>query len=339
MTHQFCFSLLASFRLHCSVQEPHFCRRRGTQTPVQGRPFAGTGKNAYPRRGQRPPIQGICPVPTAAAPQPSALKIPMFTVLCAAVGFSAVESANIVGYQEVPRYSTFTFAGSMFAEPGQNYYYLNNVVIDSVADTGADFIQFFKPGTTILDKDQSYYFDGTDWCYKFDASSSEVGDWEEDDVIPANFQVPCNIGFLTRFTSGLAANSVITYAGEVQQGDGSVKKVDRVSAYQIVVNPLPRNVDLTELTVESIADTGADFIQFFKPGTTILDKDQSYYFDGDCWCYKFDASSSEVGDWEEDDEVPANTKVIRPGEGFLIRFTSGLAVNAKVVFPSPVAAE
>ena len=130
---------------------------------------------------------------------------------------------------------------------------------------------------------------------------------------------------------------MITYSGEVQQGTNGAVKVDRVSAYQIVVNPLPRNVDLTEITVESIVDTGADFIQFFKPGTTVLDRDQSYYFDGDYWCYKYDATSSEAGDWEEDDEVPASTKVIRPGEGFLIRFPSGKAANAKVVFPSPVA--
>ena len=226
----------------------------------------------------------------------------------------------------------------MFAEPGQSYYILNKVTVDNISDSGADYIQFFKPGTTTLDRDQSYYFDGDDWCYKYDASSAEAGDWEEDDAIPANFQVPCNIGFLTRFVTTKAANSEITYSGEVQQGDGTVKKVDRVYAYQIVVNPLPRNVDLTELTVESISDSGADYIQFFKPGTTTLDKDQSYYFDGDDWCYKYDASSSEAGDWEEDDVVPANTKVIRPGEGFLIRFPTAKAANAKVVFPSPVAA-
>ena len=248
-----------------------------------------------------------------------------------------IESANTFGYTQVPRYSTFTFAGSMFADVGQAYYTLNNVKITNVADDGSDFIQFFKPGTTTLDKDQSYYFDGEDWCYKYDASATSGGDWEEDDVIPDNFQVPCNIGFLTRFVTAKAANSQITYSGEVRMGDGTVVKVDRVSAYQIVVNPLPRAVDLTELTVENCADDGADFIQFFKPGTTTLDKDQSFYFDGDVWCYKYDATSSEVGDWEEDDEVPANTCTIRPGEGFLIRFPTAKAANAKIVFPSPTA--
>ena len=127
-----------------------------------------------------------------------------------------MESANIVGYQEVPRYSTFTFSGNMFAEPGQDYYYLNKVVIDSVADTGADFIQFFKPGTTTLDKDQSYYFDGDDWCYKYDASSSEVGDWEEDDEVPANTKViRPGEGFLIRFTSGLAVNAKVVFPSPV----------------------------------------------------------------------------------------------------------------------------
>ena len=265
------------------------------------------------------------------------LMITATVALCAAVGFSAVESANIVGYTEVPRYSTFTFSGNMFAQPGQSFYYLDKVTVENVSDLGTDFIQFFKPGTTTLDSDQSYYFDGDDWCYKNDASSAEVGDWEEDDPIPANFQVPCSIGFLTRFVTDKAANAKITYSGEVQRGSNGVVKVDRVYAYQIVVNPLPRNVDLTELTVESISDLGTDFIQFFKPGTTTLDNDQSYYFDGDDWCYKNDASSAEVGDWEEDDVVPTNTKVIRPGEGFLIRFVTDKAANAKVVFPSPVA--
>ena len=89
----------------------------------------------------------------------------MFATAVAAAGLAyGIESANIVGYTEVPRYSTFTFAGSMFAQPGQSYYYLDKVTVDSVDDAGADFIQFFKPGTTVLDRDQAYYFDGDDWC-------------------------------------------------------------------------------------------------------------------------------------------------------------------------------
>lgn len=225
----------------------------------------------------------------------------------------------------------------MFTQPGQSYYILNNVKIDSVADDGTDFIQFFKPGTTTLDRDNSYYFDGVDWCYKYDPSSDEAGDWEADDAIPDNFQIPVNIGFLTRFTTSRAANSIITYSGEVQQGNGESVKVNRVSAYQIVVNPLPRAVDLTELTVESAADDGTDFIQLFKPGTTTLDRDQSYYFDGVDWCYKYDPTSDEAGDWEADDAITAGTCTIRPGEGVLIRFTTSKAANAKVVFPSPLA--
>lgn len=252
---------------------------------------------------------------------------------CACGAFADVESTNIVGYTGVPRYSTYTFAGNMFAAPGKSYYILNDVKIDGVADDGTDFIQFFKPGTTTLDRNQSYYFDGEDWCYVYDAAGD--GDWEQDDVIPENFQIPCNIGLLTRFTTAKSANAVITYNGEVQQGDGKVVKVDRVSAYQIVVNPLPRNVDLTELKVESIADDGTDFIQFFKAGTTTLDRNQSYYFDGEDWCYVYDATGD--GDWEQDDVVTKGTCTIRPGEGFLIRFTTSKAVNAKIVFPSPVA--
>ena len=224
----------------------------------------------------------------------------------------------------------------MFTQPGQAYYILNNVKIASISDAGTDFIQFFKPGTTVLDRDQSYYFDGEDWCYRYDATDEGDGDWEQDDVIPENFQVPVNIGFLTRFTTAKSANAVITYSGEVQQGSNNVVKVDRVSAYQIVVNPLPRAVDLTELKVESASDAGTDFIQFFTPGTTVLDRDQSYYYDGEDWCYRYDATSAGGGDWEQDDVVPAGTCTIRPGEGFLIRFTTAKAANAKIVFPSPL---
>lgn len=226
----------------------------------------------------------------------------------------------------------------MFAQPGQSYYILNNVKIENISDAGTDFIQFFKPGTTTLDRDQSYYFDGEDWCYRYDASADGTGDWEQDDVIPENFQVPCNIGFLTRFTTAKSADAITTYSGEVQQGDGAEVKVDRVSAYQIVVNPLPRTVDLTELKVESASDAGTDFIQFFKPGTTTLDRDQSYYYDGEDWCYRYDATEAGGGNWEQDDTISAGTCTIRPGEGFLIRFTTAKAANAKIVFPSPVAA-
>ena len=264
-------------------------------------------------------------------------KVMFAAAVAAAGGLMAIESANVVGYQGIPRYSTYTFAGSMFTQPGQSYYILNNVKIASISDAGTDFIQFFKPGTTTLDRDQSYYFDGEDWCYRYDATADGDGDWEQDDVIPDNFQVPVNIGFLTRFTTAKSANAVITYSGEVQQGSNNEVKVDRVSAYQIVVNPLPRAVDLTELKVESASDAGTDFIQFFKPGTTTLDRDQSYYYDGEDWCYRYDATSDGNGDWEQDDPVAAGTCTIRPGEGFLIRFTTAKAANAKIVFPSPTA--
>ena len=221
----------------------------------------------------------------------------------------------------------------MFKNPGKAFYYLNDVKVDGASDSGTDFIQFFKPGTTTLDRDQSYYFDGDVWCYKYDAADGES--WEEDEEIPENFQVPNELGFITRFGSAKAANSIITYAGEVQQGDGETVDVPRVSAYQVVVNPLPFDVDLTKLLVESASDSGTDFIQFFKPGTTSLDRDQSYYFDGDVWCYKYDATDGES--WEEDEEVPEGKCIIKPGEGFLIRFGSAKAVNAKIIFPAPLA--
>ena len=158
-----------------------------------------------------------------------------------------------------------------------------------------------------------------------------------DDEIPENFQVPNTIGFITRFTSAKAANSTITYAGEVQQGDGETVEVPRLYAYQVVVNPLPFAVDLTKITVEDAGTSGTDYVQFFKPGTTTLDKDQAFYFDGDCWCYKYDATDGES--WEMDDEVPAGACIIKPGEGFLIRFTSAKAANAKIIFPAPLAKE
>ena len=127
-------------------------------------------------------------------------KVMFAAAVAAAGGLMAIESANVVGYQGIPRYSTYTFAGSMFTQPGQSYYILNNVKIASISDAGTDFIQFFKPGTTTLDRDQSYYFDGEDWCYRYDATADGDGDWEQDDVIPDNFQVPVNIGFLNNIT-------------------------------------------------------------------------------------------------------------------------------------------
>ena len=54
----------------------------------------------------------------------------MFTAAVAA-GLAAfgegLESANTVGFQNIPRYSTFTFGGSMFTDVGQSYYTMNNV--------------------------------------------------------------------------------------------------------------------------------------------------------------------------------------------------------------------
>ena len=241
---------------------------------------------------------------------------------CATVAIpaSAIESANIVGYMNIDRTQAYEFAGSMFTTPsGTGFYYLNDVLVTGAKTGGADFIQFLVPGTSRLSTDLSFYFDGTDWCFKYDS-----GDYDADDAIPDNYQIPNNIGFVTRFG---VAGTKIQYAGAVQTGTNGTVDVERAQPYQIVVNPLPYAVDLTDLTITGAKTGGADFIQFFIPGTSRLSTELSYYYDGTDWCFKYDS-----GDYDADDVVPEATRMIQPGEGFMLR--CGTA-GAKVKFPAP----
>lgn len=244
----------------------------------------------------------------------------VFGALALAGAAFAVESA-VVGYENVERSDNYVFSGSMFLTPGQTSYKLNDITVSGADDEGVDFIQFLKPGTSRLNNAESYYFDGDVWCHKYNVA----GVCEADDEIDDDYTIDAGNGFLARFSTVGAA---FLYSGQVNAGANSVIEVPRTQNFQLVINPLPRAVDLTELTVEDADEEGADFLQFFIAGTSRLSNALSYYYDGEDWCHKYNVA----GVCEADDVVEASECVILPGEGFMLRCGTAGAV---VKFPAP----
>ena len=255
-------------------------------------------------------------------------------MIAATAAVADVTSANVVGYTSVTNKSCeYQIGGSMFTEPGKDYYDLTNIAITlSVSVTAAkarrNYIQFVKPGSLVMDDAQAYYYYNGKWLYKNTTATTTAG------TEVGNIQIPKNQAFLCDFDTRDGA--AIRVAGQVQKGTVSTS-APAGTEYFFVVNPCARAVDLTECSITlSVSATAAkarrNYIQFVKPGSLVMDDTQAYYYYNGKWLYKNTTATTTAGS-----EVPEGTVVFAVGEGALCDFDS--RDGASMVFPAPLAAD
>ena len=147
----------------------------------------------------------------------------MIAAAVAAVGLgaSALESANVVGYQSQSAASKPALTGGMaFRTTGASdkTFKLNDIAL-SGSTYGADWIGFVNPTTSALDssKNVTYYTPAESIADYGDASYA--GWYDITDADKGDVTYPCGTAFLANFTS---PNVTVTYAGEVLKGENTV---------------------------------------------------------------------------------------------------------------------
>ena len=248
--------------------------------------------------------------------------------LCASV--QAVESANIVGYTTVDYGSRFKLNGSMFVNTGSDVQY-NLYDFKLVGgDPDRDYIQYLETTKLHFDNNKTFYYyededapEDNGWYYKVGANADEKVEFED-------AWIPANTAFLCEIRSGTDVQ--LLYAGVVQQGTAGKIVLERPQQYNLYNNPLPREVDLTEVKLTDF-DPERDYIQFFEGDRLHFDNARTYYYyeDEDApedngWYYKVGAMA--------DEKVEKGDSIIGVGEGFLGDFRS--SADTTIVFPSPL---
>ena len=249
------------------------------------------------------------------------------TVAAAMAGF-AVES-QVVGYTTVAYGSQFKLNGSMFVNVGDktqvNLY--DYKIVNG--DPERDYIQFLCTDRLYFDNAKMFYYyededapEDNGWYYKVGAMADEKVEYDD-------AWIPANTACLCEFRS---SNEVeILYAGEVQAGEGGVVTLPRPQQFNLYCNPLPREVDLTEVKMTD-ADPERDYIQFLCADRLYFDNAKMFYYyeDEDApedngWYYKVGAMA--------DEPVEFGVCTIGVGEGFLGEFRS--SADTALVFPDP----
>ncbi len=264
------------------------------------------------------------------------LMIAASAALFAAVGFSDVESSNIVGYTTVAYSSRYMLNGNMFVHVGDDAQY-NLYDFKMVGgDPEKDYIQYLEATRLYFDNAKKFYYyededapEDNGWYYKVGANADEKVEYED-------AWIPKNTAFLCEIRSGSGVS--LLYAGEVQEGEvlageaGKKIVLERPQQFNLYNNPLPRTVDLTEVKLTDF-DPERDYIQFLEGDKLYLDNAKKFYYyeDEDApedngWYYK-------VGP-KADEPVEVGDCIIGIGEGFLGEFRS--SSDTTIVFPSPM---
>ena len=240
--------------------------------------------------------------------------------LCAAVVCPALESANVVGYTEVARTAKYMVSGNMFVVPsGQTWKVSDLKVVDGNYED--DQIMFLQPSQSVVDYKRAFYYDPDEkyWCYAHPQSGKQ-----DEEITAADDVIPAGTAFLCVFNTSTAK---LMYAGEVQKGTAGYITIPRASKYQLMVNQLPYQIDLTDMKIED-GNYEDDQVMFLQPTQSVVDYTKAYYYDSDekYWCYAHPSSG------HQDEEVQEGIQTLGIGAGFLTVFNTS---TAKVVFTAP----
>ena len=223
--------------------------------------------------------------------------------LCAAVSVNALESANVVGYQDIEAPAGSSMRAPTFQAVGGSGYDLTKITVAGAEGSGDVCAQTISAAG---EWDGEYYYmtvDGAgvpaDGWYK-DAGGSEAV--EEDEVIlPAG-------GAL--FVDSAYNDLTLKVAGEVPSGD---LDLDVPAGSSQIGNALPADVDLTEITVTGAEGSGDVCAQSISAAGE---------WDGEYYYMTVDGAGVPADGWYKDaggsEAVEADEVVLAPGEALFI---------------------
>ena len=256
----------------------------------------------------------------------------MIAAAVAAVGLgaSALESANVVGYQSQSAASKPALTGGMaFRTTGASdkTFKLNDIAL-SGSTYGADWIGFVNPTTSALDssKNVTYYTPAESIADYGDASYA--GWYDITDADKGDVTYPCGTAFLANFTS---PNVTVTYAGEVLKGENTVNCAGKPAAF--VANLYPGNITMNQVTLTG-STYGADWIGFVNATSSAVDSSRNLtYYTAAESAADYAGDTSYAG-WYDITDTDKGDVVLNAGDGFLCNFTSP---SVTVTFPTALA--
>ena len=226
------------------------------------------------------------------------------------VSAMAVESANVVGYQEKAiENAGFTSISPTFVAVGTK----NPLKLANLSGT-------FIEGESVQVTDTDFataaeYF----YCVKGSLVETDTGWYEEDFETPAgDTEIPIGASILYQ---SMGTDSIV-FAGEVNDEDAVVAAEDE--GFSAVGNPFPVDTTLAQVAFSGI--TEGDSIQFTD---TDAGTEAEYFY-----CIKGSLVETDTGWYEEDFETPAGTTPISAGQGFLYQNASGTS-GVTITFSAP----
>ena len=242
-------------------------------------------------------------------------KLMFAAAVAAGMGAFALESANVVGYNnlETGSYPNMTAAPSFLAIGAEDrVFFLNEFGLPGCT-YGEDWIQFIDPSTSAVDPSKNATF--------YDSEDDERGWWgldsdgNETPLDAASY--PLGTAFLCGFnTSGL----VFSFSGEVPKGKLTFPCGNYPNCY--VANMYPDDIEANDMELPGCT-YGEDWIQFVDPSTSAVDPALNLTF--------YDSDDDDRGWWGLDadgNEEFRGTYPIAANTGFLCGFnTTGLTFD------------
>ena len=257
--------------------------------------------------------------------------ISMTAVAAMAGAALAVESKNVVGFQNFGGFGNFNLTAITFEPIGSETFTLGQIKVNSAFDNGADYISIWNGGTKLYE---------ASYLSKADAEAEGVEEgwyltsaieaWEFSAADCKNSEVLAKGKGLVfhRGTSGAA----MKYSGQVQAAN---EVFTGFGNFNITANTTAAPITLGQIKVNSAFDNGADYISIWNGGTKQYEA--SYLSKADAEAEGVEEGwylTSAIEAWEFSAADCKNSETLPPGKGFVFhRGTSG----AGIILPSPLA--
>ncbi len=240
----------------------------------------------------------------------------------------AVESANIVGYQDFTGTGSFNFTVATFLPVGTDgsTMTLGNIVGNDNFKAGSDYINLFtSSGDFITDATYSNPTDAARWG--IDPGWYSIDDYnDEAENNLNNTSIPYGMGIAF---CPVSSGAGLKYVGEVKQ---AANTLPAPGTFNLVGNTSPVDITLGDITGNDSFKAGSDYINLFtNTGDFITDATYSNPTDAARW--GIDPGWYSIDDYNDEAENNLNNTSIPAGAGFAFcPVTSG----ARLIVTNPM---
>ena len=244
------------------------------------------------------------------------LMIAASAALCATVGFSAITSANVVGYatQKISG-GKLSCVAYQFSDVGAKEDFASIATLSTTGLTAGQYDTMNTDAPCIM------FYNGSSYdCYyyisdAYNADGDTVTAWADANGDAADATQELGTGFWLRVPEATCTEGTLTAAGQV--GTGSTKTVNIDQGLTLVGNPFPTAANLSK--VETTGLTAGTYDTMNTDAPCIMVYNGSAY---DCYYYisdAYDADGNGVTAWADTNGDAITDGITVTGEAFWVR--------------------